>query len=1037
VLQGASSSDVSFTVKNTGDVSTGAVTMSLTGSGAANFGITADTCSGNSLGAGGTCTLSVHFQPGARGPLSATLLASSTMGGSDSASLTGVGLGPALLAVTPSTQNYGSHVLSSTTDASFTVKNTGDVSSGAPSVTLTGSTDYTIFSNNCTTPLAASATCTVVVRFKPSTAALISGNLSVSATPGGTVMVPLSGTGITPGQLSISPNSNSYTSTLVGNSTSDVTFTISNQGGASTGTLTVSITGSDSGQFSASSDTCSGMSLAAMGSPGSSCTIKVRFSPTSAGAKNASLTATSTMAGSNAAALSGTGLAPAQLALSPPSQSFGSVVTSQLSADFVFTVKNVGDVSSGTVSVSLGGVDAAQWQLKSTTCGPALAAGGTCTATLNFAPTTSGAKNGALNASATPGGGAMSTLTGTGLKPAALSFSPPSNNFGTITVGMQSANAILTVTNTGDQATSAITTGGTGSTGDFNLVSDNCNGQTLAGGASCTLTIAFKPTSYGQKTMTGTVSATTGGNANTSLTGVGQDTVTLTVTINGTGSGTVSGAGLTCIGSTCTGSYLRDTNVPTVSVSETPAASSIFGGWGGACGGTMNPCGITMNGSASVSLTATFTIQTFVLSLTVTHTGAAAGYVTSSPAGIDCGTAAPHTICSASFNYDTNPLTLTEHATGSNSFFTGWGGDCSGTSNTCNLVMTQPHSATANYNPANYMFLTAATTNGNFGGLAGADTLCANAATAAVLPGTFKALLATSTVSALSRLGTARGWVRPDGKPFADASNTLFGPGVIYYPPRISAANTDLGPNTGNVWTGTDAYGNIPSGGTTATCGDWTNGTTGVGQSGNGNMGTGGWAYQNNQGCATALRLYCFGVDYNTPLTFPKDTGQIIFVSNGYNTLPTGMGIAGFDGKCNNDAMMAGLPGSYAAVVSTSTASASSRFSFDPTFHIVRPDGVTVATSFANFFSITNHLAQANLEANGSYLDLYSAWTGSTDPNVAGTLNSTCQDWMSKAAGPPAGTGGYTTGSGGNWWSDPGATHNCDWSIGHVYCLQR
>jgi len=69
----------------------------------------------------------------------------------------------------------------------------------------------------------------------------------------------------------------------------------------------------------------------------------------------------------------------------------------------------------------------------------------------------------------------------------------------------------------------------------------------------------------------------------------------------------------------------------------------------------------------------------------------------------------------------------------------------------------------------NIAFVTSAKyVGGQFGGLDAADKECARLALAARLPGTYKAWLSTSTEDAIDRLGSARGWVRVDGKPFAD-----------------------------------------------------------------------------------------------------------------------------------------------------------------------------------------------------------------------------------------------------------------------------
>ena len=95
--------------------------------------------------------------------------------------------------------------------------------------------------------------------------------------------------------------------------------------------------------------------------------------------------------------------------------------------------------------------------------------------------------------------------------------------------------------------------------------------------------------------------------------------------------------------------------------------------------------------AAGVALPATFGVSNVTgESLTITRAGAGSGVVTSSPAGIDCGS-----ICSAHFA-DGTPVTLSAVADG-NSTFTGWSGDgCSGTG-LCQVTMDQTRSVTATF----------------------------------------------------------------------------------------------------------------------------------------------------------------------------------------------------------------------------------------------------------------------------------------------------------------------------------------------------
>ena len=80
-----------FTLANSGGTATGALTDKLTG--AAAFTVTGDTCTGISLAAGGTCTITVRFAPSSMAASTATLTAASVNPGVTATDvLTGTGV---------------------------------------------------------------------------------------------------------------------------------------------------------------------------------------------------------------------------------------------------------------------------------------------------------------------------------------------------------------------------------------------------------------------------------------------------------------------------------------------------------------------------------------------------------------------------------------------------------------------------------------------------------------------------------------------------------------------------------------------------------------------------------------------------------------------------------------------------------------------------------------------------------------------------------------------------------------------------------
>ena len=161
------------------------------------------------------------------------------------------------------------------------------------------------------------------------------------------------------------------------------------------------------------------------------------------------------------------------------------------------------------------------------------------------------------------------------------------------------------------------------------------------------------------------------------------NTYTLTVSKSGNGSGGVTSApaGIDC-GITCSFSFDYPTGVILTAAAGT---GSTFTGWSGACTGT-GTCSVTM--SAARSVTATFTLIPYTLSVSKTGTGS--GGVTSFPNGIDCGAT-----CSAPFNYPAS-VTLTAAAS-TGSTFTGWSGSgCSGTG-TCTVAMDAAKAVSADF----------------------------------------------------------------------------------------------------------------------------------------------------------------------------------------------------------------------------------------------------------------------------------------------------------------------------------------------------
>lgn len=282
-----------------------------------------------------------------------------------------------------------------------------------------------------------------------------------------------------------------------------------------------------------------------------------------------------------------------------------------------------------------------------------------------------------------------------------------------------------------------------------------------------------------------------------------------------------------------------------------------------------------------------------------------------------------------------------------------------------------------------------------FGGLSGADARCAELAAAAGLSGTYVAWLSSPTVDAVTRLGSARGWVRPDGRPVVDTVADLVA-GRLFYPIGVTEEGVEIATRS-TVVTATNAEGMLSSGlggGNAVTCADWTLDTgdyTGGDPVGTTSDWTRGWIND----CRVAARLYCFQIDHASPVSPEAVTGRRAFLSSPFSP---GGGLAAADATCAADASAAGLAGTYRALLASGGTAAASRF--DGTgLPWVRLDGVPLAETAAELLSGAVDTT-LNVRADASYVADW-VWTGAASPGEPGTPASTCSDWTN-------GTGGAT-----------------------------
>jgi subtilisin family serine protease len=488
---------------------TQAVTLTNSGDGTLTIGqisasgdfAQANNCA-TSLAVGASCTISVSFAPTATGSRSGSLIVTSNgTPASSSISMTGTGTAPVAV-FSPASLAFAAQAVNTSSAAqSVTLSNSGTAPLSVTSIAASG--DFSQ-SNNCGTSVAAGASCTINLVFTPTTIGNRSGSLTLSSNSNpAPAAVTLSGTG-TAAVATLSPGSLSFSSQLLGTSSSAQSVTLSNTGNVALSISSISI----AGDFT-QTNTC-----AASLDPGASCTINVVFSPTTIGSRTGSLSLTSN---SNTApapvSLSGTGLA-AVAALSPSSLAFGTQTVGTSTASQAVTLTN-----SGNTLLSISSLQTSGDFSQTNNCGTSLNAGASCTINVVFSPAALGSRTGSLSLSSNsnPAPTAVS-LSGAGLA-AVATLSPSSLAFPSQAVGSSSGGQAVTLTNNGNTSLSisSLTT-----SGDFSQA-NNC-GTSLAAGASCTINVVFSPTVVGNRS--GSLSLSSNSNpapaaVNLSGTGIG------------------------------------------------------------------------------------------------------------------------------------------------------------------------------------------------------------------------------------------------------------------------------------------------------------------------------------------------------------------------------------------------------------------------------------------------------------------------------------------------------------------------------------
>ena len=535
VLLGTKSAEIEFAVENTGAGSSRPLVLALAGAAAGDFVVESDSCTGQTLAGGDTCVFSLSFTPSAEGVRRASIrIEDDNSAATPVGTLTGTGAAAGQIVISPTPRNFGTVSVGETGGTTdFTVTNIGPSETGAITATLSGgdALDFSVIQDLCTARrLGANASCTVTVAFAPTSSGVKSTWLRVAADGTDSVATAaLRGTASAPAIIRVTPQDQDFGDVVVGESSPDVVFTVTNVGGVSTDALTAALGGTDATEFAIVSNGCSGETLAIA----ASCAVVVSYEPTTTGPKAGTLDIQGTADEAATANLTGSGIPAGGVEILPAMHDFGATTVNTNGATQIFAVNNRGNTDIGPLSVAMSGANTGDFALLSgaSSCsGTTLAAGSSCTISVQFAPTAEGSRTADLMVSA-PGITIGAALSGTGsavTQPIQLTVTPTTQSFGTVLVGSTSVPTTFAVTNTGalDSGVPSVSVSGPAST-DFAVAGNGCT-TALPPAGTCTIDVTFTPSAAGDRAASLNVSATPGGATSAGLQGFGQGAGLLT-----------------------------------------------------------------------------------------------------------------------------------------------------------------------------------------------------------------------------------------------------------------------------------------------------------------------------------------------------------------------------------------------------------------------------------------------------------------------------------------------------------------------------
>jgi hypothetical protein len=432
-----------------------------------------DNCIGAVVAVGTSCAVQAGFLPAAVGTRAGGLaIYGNVAGGQATAALVGSGAPAAAIVLNPIAVTYSRTNVGAVSAAqNITLSNTGGFAVTLQAPAVVG--DFVLTANTCGAMLGSNSGCTVSVAFKPTASGTRTGSFSIVDSVG-TQTASLTGVGALPATDALTPLSLTFATQQMNTASATQQVTLTNSGDAALTLIAAQISSGDFTVVNGCGNSLNGHSA---------CSMLVAFVPKSVGQETGVLTVSDTYR-SQTVALSGTGVAPPGVSLSPVSiLAFAAFGVGQTAAAQTVTLTNNGGLP--LLIQSMGATGDFAIVAGSNTCASSLASGAACTSQIVFAPTAGGARAGSLTVVDNAGSSPQSLqLTGMGVD---FALTASGSGTATISAGGQAVYPMLLTSAVGIPGTIAFSCGPVPA---HSTCSVNPSSPALGGTSTITVTVA-------------------------------------------------------------------------------------------------------------------------------------------------------------------------------------------------------------------------------------------------------------------------------------------------------------------------------------------------------------------------------------------------------------------------------------------------------------------------------------------------------------------------------------------------------------------